>query len=78
MAARDVLGAGDDPAGHLLALAHVDQRDAAVAVGPGQRLVDFARIDLGDLALDLADELRAGRAHTNLLKGGRLSLLQKV
>ena len=68
------LAPGRWPLGDLLGLADVDDREGAVAVAVVAALVDVGGIDLGDLVLDLADELRAGRAHVNLLKGGRTSL----
>ncbi len=49
VAPRDVLGAGQVARGELVGLAHVDQRDALV-----DQLVDLCRVDLVDLALDLA------------------------
>ena len=48
---------GSLPCGDLLGLADVDE-DRAVA----ELLVHLGGVDLVDLGLDLADELRAGRA----------------
>ena len=53
IAAGHVLGAGQVSGGELLGLAHVDDRDALV-----DQLVDLGRVDLLDLALDLAEKLR--------------------
>ena len=61
--ARDVLGAGDVPGVPLLALAHVDQDDPVAQV-----LAHLGRVDLLDLALDLADDLRPARAHAKVLE----------
>ena len=58
MTARHVGGAGDLALGDLLVLADVDDGDALV-----EERLDVRRVDLGDLALGLADELGAGRAH---------------
>ena len=57
VAARHVDRAGDLARRDLLGLADVDD-DRAVA----ELLVDLGGVDLVDLGLDLADELRAGRA----------------
>ncbi len=58
IAASHVLGTGQVTGGELLALADVDDRHALV-----DQLVDLCRVDLLYLALDLAEKLRAGRAH---------------
>ncbi len=64
-----MLGAGDVADRELLGLAHVHD-DHAVA----KMLGDDRGVDLFDLALDLAEQLRSGRAHSGkLLKRGRLS-----
>ena len=54
IAPGDVLGAGQVPGGELLGLAHVDDRHALV-----DQLAHLGRVDLVDLALDLAEQLRA-------------------
>jgi len=58
VAACHVLGPGQVADGELLALAHVDDRDALV-----DQLVDLGGIHLVYLALDLPQKLRPGRAH---------------
>ena len=58
VAARHVDRARDVTGVPLLALADVDEDDAVAEVR-----LDLGRVDLLDLALDLADDLRAGRAH---------------
>ena len=59
----------------LVRLANVDDDDAVLA----EVLADLGRVDLVDLALDLADELSAGGGHVgNLLNGGRTCVLQEV
>src|SRR3954468_1604021 len=58
IAARHVGRARDVARVPLLALAHVDEDHAVAEVR-----LNVGRVDLVDLALDLADDLRAGRAH---------------
>ncbi len=54
MAPRNALGAGQVTGGELFAAAHVHDRHALV-----DQLVHLGGIDLVDLALDLAEQLRA-------------------
>jgi hypothetical protein len=69
-----VASAGQVALGELLGLADVDH-DGAVT----ELLADVGGVDLLDAALDLAQELRARRAHRAiLLKIGRNLTLQKV
>src|SRR2546421_686912 len=73
VAARDVLGTRDVALVPLLGLAHVDDRHAVVEV-----LVNGRGIDLGDLLLDLADEVGAGGRHdVNLPNTSRVSYFRK-
>jgi hypothetical protein len=58
MAARDVDGAGDEALGPLVALAHVDEKRRLLRI---DELARARRVDLGDLGLDLLQQLSIAR-----------------
>ena len=77
VAARHVDGARDVALLELVLLAHVDDH-GTVPVAVLKLIVDLARVHLLDLLLDVAEQFRAARHSSKLLKAARLSRLQKV